>query len=270
MKSKIYRDLFILLAVFLVGWLIFTLVRFKPKTPDVGLSIEDEEKIGDVLTDALFDQMDEIESEKLDGAMELITYRLTEALDSQTYNYKFHTVESSEINAFATLGGHIYVFSSLIEVMETPEELAAVIAHEMGHVEERHVVNKMAREYGIAILFGALSGGDPTLITELVEMSVSTVFSRKQESEADEFGLKLLENAQIDPQSLATAFVKLKQKGGDSFVPAFLQSHPQIDARIADAMAYETDKDFEAKSFKIEWEEVVEEIETSTDYHIDD
>jgi beta-barrel assembly-enhancing protease len=260
MRAKIYRDLLILLGVFFIAWLGFTFIKFQPTVPSFTLSIEDEEKLGDLLTEAAFSGMDEIDSPALDSAMAKISYRLSNAVDSQTYNYTFHTVKNDQINAFATLGGHIYVFSGLIKITESPEELAAVIAHEMGHVEERHVVNKMARDFGMTILVSAFTGGDPNVIAELLEFSIANVFSRQQEREADIYGLKLLEQANIDPIHMANAFVKLKKEGQKMQIPAFLQSHPDIDARISSAMTYSTKSDFENRPFDLNWAIIVASI----------
>lgn len=260
MKSKIYRDLLIILGVFLLAWLGFTYLKFQPKAPTIRISVEDEEKLGDMLSDAVFSDMKPIESESFDSAFTMITYRLTESLDSQAYNYTFHKVHNSQVNAFATLGGHIFVFSGLIEITETPEELAAVIAHEMGHVEQRHVVDKMTRQFGLTLLLSALSGGDPSVVAELLEFSLSNVFSRHQETEADNFGLQLLENAGIGPENMAEIFVKLKNEVGESAVPAFLQSHPDIDTRIANAMTYQTDSSYKQQPLEMDWERIKESI----------
>jgi predicted Zn-dependent protease len=256
MKSKIYRDLLLLLGVFFIAWLGFTYLKFQPTAPTVRMSVEDEEKIAEVLTDVIFSDMEEIESEAVNSALTVIAYRLTNSLDSQAYTYKFHAVHNSQVNAFATLGGHIYIFSGLIKMTESPEELAAVIAHEMGHVEERHVIDKMTREYGITLLISMLSGGDPSVLAEILDFSVTKVFSRHQEAEADYFGLHLLDNAGIQPKNMAEVFTKLKREVGMNSIPRFLQSHPDIDSRIANAMTYQSDSSFVEQPFEMDWEYV--------------
>jgi len=261
MRSKILRDLFIVLAVFGLVWIGISMLKPKPNIPSIRLSVEDEEQLGDALTSALFTDVKLDSFPYLDTTLTSITYRLTEAIDSPVYNFKFHVIHNNEINAFATLGGHIYVFTGLLKVLESPEQLAAVIAHEMGHVQERHVVDKLVREYGLSMLFSLIAVGDPTLFAEIMQYTISGAFSRSQEAEADDFGLVLLENAKIEPKALAEAFGILKEEGGNSYVPAFLQSHPNIDSRIANAEKYELPSQFESRPFDTNWQTLVDELE---------
>lgn len=263
MFGKIYKELIIILVLFLVVWIGFTFLKLEPEMPNMEVSIEDEEKLGEVINELVFSDMEEIHSPYLDSVIFEITKRLESGIDETPYEFTFHVVRNDQVNAFATLGGHIFIHSELIKVTENPEELAAVIAHEMGHVEERHVVDRMVTEVGITLLFSVLTGNDPALISELLELSVSNTFSRTQEKEADQYGLLLLEKTHISPLYMAHAFRKLKEKSSGNYTPEILSTHPNINSRIRSAMAYELSENFVAEPFNMDWEKVQNELEVA-------
>lgn len=108
--------------------------------------------------------------------------------------------------------GEVYINRGLISFCDSPEQLAAVLAHEIGHVEKRHTISKLIKEFGIGLLFTIISGGDPFLLTDLFHTTVSTAFDRSYEKEADQFALNLLEEAKISPTAMASFFRKLNAK----------------------------------------------------------
>lgn len=262
--AKIYKELLFVVLIFLLVWAGFTYLKLEPEMPHMEVSIEDEEKLGEVINDMVFADVQEVHSPYVDSAIFEITNRLEKAVGITSYEYTFHVIENEEVNAFATLGGHIFIHTGLINVMDNPEELAAVVAHEMGHVEERHVVDKMVTELGVTLLFSVLSGSDPALITELVELTLSNVFSRGQETEADQYGLDLLMKAKISPLNMAHAFRKLKEESNGNYVPEILSTHPNINSRIRKATAYEIAEEFTPEPIVLDWDRVKEEV-VSTD-----
>lgn len=262
MIDKIYKELFIVVLIFLVGWAGFTFLKLKVDAPSIQVSIEDEEKLGEILTESVFSEMEEVHSPYLDSVIFEITKRLESGIETTPYDYTFHVIKSNEINAFATLGGHIFIYTELIQVTESPEELAAVLAHEMGHVEKRHVVDRMVTEVGLTILFSAISGSDPMVISELLNLTISNVFSRSQEKEADQFALQLMENCTINPVSLAHSFRKLKEHSSSSMIPEVLSTHPNINARIQASLRYKVADDFTATPFDFDWNRVKAELAT--------
>src|SRR5690606_24136018 len=113
---------------------------------------------------------------------------------------------NESVNAFALPGGNIVILSGLLEFSENPEEVAAVLAHEMAHVEKRHVVDRLLKEFGMQVVFGVLTGGDLVVLSEISRTVTSTFFDRRQEEEADEFALELLHRCNISPRALGTLF----------------------------------------------------------------
>lgn len=256
-----FRDLLLLagagVLLFLAG---YYLVK-KVGTSDVGIaydfSVTEEEELGELMKDGLWSRFPAVNSYKADSALNVITSRLLAAVDSTPYRYKFRIIDDRQVNAFTIPGGNIYVFSGLLTMSDSPEEVAAVIAHEIGHAEKRHVVHKIAKEFSIAVIVGILSGGDPGLIIQIIQQVIGSSFDREQEEEADRYALELLEKAKIDPQHLAEFFVKLNERdlSWDKNLE-ILMTHPHNDARIEKVKSYRTARGFSEEKIDLDWTEV--------------
>ena len=252
MQRSILRDLGILLGIFGLIWLVSSLFSY-PENPQL-LSIEKEEKLGEVYVDVLLlnPMFREYENERIDSAVEVIAARLEAGLERSAYNYRFTVFKSEMINAFTVPGGNILISTGLINFSGSPEELAAVMAHEMGHVEKRHVVVRLLKELGMEIL----TSGDPYVLGEVTGLLTSSRFDRKQEEEADRFASELLEHANIDPRTLATLFRKLEEEADNELLEHFeiISTHPNFHSRIREALSYKPGDDFEALSIDLDWE----------------
>jgi predicted Zn-dependent protease len=145
--------------------------------------------------------------------------------------YTFQVVEDKNINAFATMGGFVYVNSGLITTAENEAELASVIGHEIGHIVGRHAIEHMRQQ---AISQGVLSAaglGRNQAIQIGVELALSRPNSRKDELEADQFGLDNIIKVGYAPAGMVSFMNKLLQNSGGS-PPSFLSTHPATSERI--------------------------------------
>jgi predicted Zn-dependent protease len=165
---------------------------------------------------------------------------LVRAVPAGGTQFQFHVVESEFPNAFALPGGHIIITTALLQLVDRPEELLGVMAHEMAHITRHHHARKIISAAGPLVIFGVffssrdqmlevLSGGSGLLVTQ--------GFSQEYELEADEYGWKYLVAANIDPRGMIDMFKKFKTfdaqfKLGDRLPQAF-SSHPALDKRIA-------------------------------------
>jgi beta-barrel assembly-enhancing protease len=141
----------------------------------------------------------------------------------------------SAINAFATLGGRIYVFDGLIRQAQSPDELAGVLAHEIEHVRRRHVLQGVITS---VLTWGALASGGASGVSagpEAAYVLLTLKFSRDQEAEADELGLQRLRRARVDPTALARFFTRL---GRLPSPPPLLSNHPASGTRAELAARY--------------------------------
>ncbi|MCX8225486.1 MAG: M48 family metallopeptidase [Sulfitobacter sp.] len=144
------------------------------------------------------------------------------------------------INAFALPGGFVVIFKGLIDQAETPDEVAAVLAHEIGHVVSRDPTRHALRSAGsigiLGLLFGDFAGGAAVLF--LTERLISATYSQQAETDADAFGYSRLEAANVSPAALGTMFGRLRDAHGEGIelLNHFL-SHPSLAERIENARA---------------------------------
>jgi len=266
MNSSTLRDLVVLL---LIGAALFAGGYFLVKELTKGdfemsqqVSYSQEEKLGDFFKDLIWDEYPVIENNSADSAIQKIKQRLIEALDTTSYRYQFTIIKSDQINAFTIPGGNIYIFSGLLKAAESPEEVAAVLAHEMGHAEQRHVVSKLLKELSFSAILTILSGGDPSVLSQVLKDIVGNTFDRGQETEADQFALELLEKSNISPKALGRFFERLKEKDLDYDENLeILMTHPHHDKRIELVRKYKTKNDFKPVPLDVDWERVKKSLE---------
>jgi beta-barrel assembly-enhancing protease len=261
MKSSTLRDLAILLligvALFTTGYFVVKKINKSDLDLSYEVSLEQEEKLGDIFKEMIWDQFPTVKDNVADSAIQQIKNRLVLALDTTAYRYQFTIIKSEQINAFTIPGGNIYIFSELIKVAETPEEVAAVLAHEIGHAERRHVVTKLIKELSITAIVSVLSGGDPSLLAQILRDIIGNSFDRKQEEDADKFALELLEKANISPKNLARFFERLNEKDLDYDEDLeILMTHPHNDKRIDLVRKYKTKNNFKPVPFNLDWKKV--------------
>ncbi|PCJ86034.1 MAG: hypothetical protein COA57_06730 [Flavobacteriales bacterium] len=274
MGQKLLRDLFILLAAFGAIWSFFYFFPVFPDEEIFEISIENEEQLGELVVEELLGNepdFAELNNPTLDSALKMICDRLLQQVELTDYDFHIKIVDNEMVNAVTLPGGHIFVFKGLIEFSEHPEEVAAVLAHEIGHVQKRHVVKKLVKELGLAIITGVITGGDPVLITEVSRSALSTFFDRKQESEADRYALKLLEKSNISPTAMAAFFRRLKQQNGINHESLeILSTHPHTNSRIKASLEYKTHEGFEAKKFEFDWDKVRDSLYASNEFESPD
>ena len=142
-------------------------------------------------------------------------------------------VRRSEPNAIALPGGHIYVFEGLVDRSETPDELAGVIAHEIGHVAHRDGTRSILQSAGLSFLFGMLLGdfvgGGAVVIGARAVLQSS--HSREAETAADRYGVELMSRAGGDPRALGAVLSRIA--GTTHPGVEILRDHPDTKARVA-------------------------------------
>ena len=161
----------------------------------------------------------------------------------QNLTYRFHVIQSREINGFSLPGGHIYATTALIR-MANDDELGGVLCHEVGHVVARHSLKtlKKSREYDdIANSLGAITGVAGELARDLgVALGkmgggmMLTIHSRDEEREADFLGVRSMPGASFDPQGMITMFQKLQriEEQNSDLLGSLFSDHPDVQERI--------------------------------------
>lgn len=150
------------------------------------------------------------------------------------YHIQLTYIDSSMVNAFALPGGHMVVMSGIINPMQSYEELAALIGHELTHINGKHVTRSLVRTAGAYILISAVIGdvtGVAAVLAENADALRSLQFSRDLETEADEVGLELMQKNNINPAGMLKLFERL-EKAEEQTQSEFLSAHPATEKRI--------------------------------------
>jgi len=190
-----------------------------------------EEKLGDLFWEHLGDEGYQITDSATVATMDSLVNRICVANSIPREHIKVHVFRSDVVNAFAMPGGHLVVNSALIEDCKNPEQLCGVLAHEIAHLELRHVMKKLVREVGMSALMNMTTGGgDGGQVGEVVGALSSKAFDRDMEREADMKGLDYLVNAHIDPHPFAD-FLYLTGVGVSGEDLEWLSTHPSSKER---------------------------------------
>ncbi|MGB5597310.1 MAG: M48 family metalloprotease, partial [Thiothrix litoralis] len=222
--------------------------------PDLGdpanntLSSTEEAVLGLKLIRELRGSEPVVEDPELSGWLRALGNRLA-AHAPGGGNYYFLIVKNAEINAYAMPGGVVVIHSGLIINTDSESELAAVIAHEIAHVSQRHIARMMAGEKGNPLLtgLGVLAGAaaaskSPEAAQAIITGTIATQlhrqlsFSRQMETEADRTGLRILAGSGLNPQAMPLFMEKLDRRTSDlnGDITEYLRTHPQSIDRLSD------------------------------------
>ncbi len=234
----------------------------------------------------------------VDAYINAVGHRLAAHSDDPTHKFTFFVVKTSDVNAFAAPGGYIGVNAGLIELTQDESELAAVMAHEIGHITQHHLERafeaaKKDAPLTALVILGAIaaeaaggghggyapygynghtdSGGDAAMGVLAAGMGLmqqrSLNFSRKDEIEADRMGIRTLAAAGYDPEAMADFFQRMQDTlGNGDHVPELLLTHPVTLERIAAARARARGLEKRAANAKVppmsqqQWQEVTAPI----------
>ncbi len=221
--------------------LLATVLAMDPLEGALVASIDNklEAKVADFLPKPKNEEKDTAQSKRINK----IGQRLVAQLDKCPYTFHFQTNKDPEINAFAFPAGSIYVNTGLIDAAQSDDELAGVMAHEIGHVLHRDVLRAAVRRVGllsfITIITGAGAGSETAdnmaNMLSMAEGLESLNYSRKQETAADIEGIKLVTLADYKGEAFIDFFQRLEadKMTKDNAVLAIISSHPMNKERIA-------------------------------------
>ena len=175
--------------------------------------------------------------------------KIVQAASESPSNFEFFLVTDKSVNAFAMPGGYIGVHTGLIAAAQTESELASVLAHEVGHVTQRHIARRFGQQkqaslVATAAMIAALlvAGSNPQAASGLMaagagySIDQQLAFSRDAEREADRVGFLTLQQAGFDTQGMVDFFGRLQTASRlyENNAPSYLRTHPLTTERIAD------------------------------------
>jgi beta-barrel assembly-enhancing protease len=164
--------------------------------------------------------------------------------------YTFHVIEGREINGFSIPGGHVYITTGLLK-LANDNELASVLAHEVGHVVARHSLKTLKQRQqttDIAEALGSITGiaGDAarelsTTLVQILGEGFLTIHTREEEREADYLGVRAMPRAGFDAQAMITMFQKVRRVDDSGLLGSLFSDHPDVQERIYNTR-YEIDR----------------------------
>lgn len=164
----------------------------------------------------------------------------------------FTVVKSDEINAFAIPNGQIVVYTAILDIMKNPDELAALLAHEASHINNRHSTKLLCRNLAgfmiVSLLFSDVNG-IMAVVAENAQQIHSLSYSRKFEQEADEQGVRILMANDIDPNGMIRLFEQLENENKFS-IPKILSTHPLTQERKEHIKRMISESIYEVKPYK--------------------
>ncbi len=173
------------------------------------------------------------------GPVQQTGARLVSAIGADTEAIHFFVIDEPQPNAFAIPGGYIFVFTGLLAKLADDEELAGVLAHELGHVSYNHFFQDRKQILALNLATVAallLSRGHPAALAfgSGASYHVQLAYSREHESEADAAALSFLRKARYDPSGLARFFKTLEvyERFNPPSVPAYFTTHPGVSERL--------------------------------------
>ncbi len=216
------------------------------ETQHINMTVEQEIAIGLQSAPSMANQHGGLHpDQKAQALVKQVGQRLVDNTVAATtpYRYDFHLLRDQRtVNAFALPGGQIFITAALFNRLETEDQLAGVLAHEVGHVLARHSAERMAKQELYQGLTGAavMATYDPynpgtqrtQQVAQYISSLVSMKFGRDQELQSDDLGVRLMLEAGYQPSALIGVMKILKEASGGSNRPEFQSTHPDPENRI--------------------------------------
>jgi predicted Zn-dependent protease len=198
-----------------------------PESQDAGMGLQAYQQIK---------QEEQISQDpELNRRVQEVGRRIAAVSGQPDWDWQFTVFDNPEPNAFALPGGKVGVYSGLFKVAKNDAQLAAVIGHEVAHAIARHGAERMSQglltQLGTAALGMATNQAYADLAAQAATLGVILPYSRTQESEADEIGLRFMAEAGYDPRESVTLWQNFEALGGQR-PPEFLSTHPAEGRRI--------------------------------------
>jgi beta-barrel assembly-enhancing protease len=212
----------------------------------MALTIEEERKLGDEVVREVERKFTQVRDPQILEYLNKLGQEILKQAGTQPYPFRFYLLKDPQLNAFSIPGGHIFLTTGILEIMESEGELAGLLGHEIAHVARHHISNQIEKQkkIGLATLAAALLGvfaGDPTIAAAAIAGSVATAqtlilkYSRDDEDDADNYGFKYMSRTGFDPKAMIDLLEKLRRWGsfGSEVIPAYMQTHPLTGERMS-------------------------------------
>jgi len=235
--QKIFFQLLLLVALFIGTWQLLSKINFV-KYFDIHADTGkvDERKIGDLFWKTIQQTETENENDSVKILLNKIKLRICKANKIDAASIKIHVIEKTEVNAFAMPARHLIIYTRLIQDCKNANELTGVMAHEIAHMEHEHVMKKMVKESGLALLLSIAGGGaGGEVVKGILRKISSTAYDRSLESDADETAVQYMQKAEIDPEGFGNFLYRLGDENEKDMPKQlyWISTHPESKERAA-------------------------------------
>lgn len=237
-----HKRYYTVIALILLSMVASILTGCSPKSL---VSTSQEVEIGKQASEDIEKEYKLNKDPELNAMVDQIGQALAKCSDRTDITYTFKILELKDVNAVSLPGGWVYIYKGLIdETKDKPDQLAGVIAHEIGHVAARHHADMIGRQIYAALLVGTLTKGDIQDVAGIFANITLLRWSRKHEYESDRLGINYMYRCKLyDPQGLVNFFNSLlkMEKNKPSEFEQIFRTHPVTEERIKRAQVYYDD-----------------------------
>lgn len=241
-----YRHLFLMaVGAVAAAFLLFPVISHVASWATYLIPNSAENKLGQVVVDEMADEFGVCDDKAALASLQKITKRLSVASGEKNTNPEIYIFKSKDANAFSLPGQKIAVLSAFLNDAASENEIAAVMAHEMGHMVKRDSLEAFVQSQGIGIIVGLISSsGSYGGIAEFASFMQNMNYSRKKEFRADEYGAKLLLKAGYSPEGLSSFLSRMDKGEMEKFLGKsaeyveFLSTHPDTKERVKRIKTY--------------------------------
>jgi predicted Zn-dependent protease len=228
----------VLATLFFGTWFLLSNVDFVDLFQIEQFTKDNEHRLGEFILDAVRRGNNELDSDTVRACLDSIKKRLCQANGIKDSSITIHILIKDDVNAFALPNRQLVVYTGLIRYCKSPEELSGVLAHEIAHMEHRHVMKKLVKEVGLTMLT-TIAGGESNgeIGRQVATLLSSSAFDREQETEADISAVHMMAKADIDPEHLADFLFRLSLEKNN--IPKnfeWLSTHPNSQDRSAEIL----------------------------------
>jgi len=236
--KQLVKELIITLTAFFVAWYGLSRIDWLKRLNIESQKDQTTEQLGEYLWNRVKTSNEVIYKDEVVQKVDTLVEHLCEKNAFSCENIKLHIINKDQVNAFAMPDGHLVVFSGLIKYCDHEAALCGVLGHELAHIREKHVMQKLVKEMGLALLVTATSGnsGGNTLSRVLRVLS-SSAYDRDLEQAADKKAVDYLANAGINPQPFADFLFRLGNDDQNA-LKAWISTHPQPKKRAKNVLGY--------------------------------
>ncbi len=196
-----------------------------------------EVSIGEAVSVKMEQQYDIVTDVDVNERVRRILDRVAAVCDRKDIAYFIKVVDKDIMNAVSLPGGYVYIFKGLMDKLETDDQVAGVIAHEVAHITARHAVKRIQNAYGAMILQGLATQSNAKVAqgVNFALISLFAEYSQQDEFEADRLGVKYLKKAGYNPNAMVQVLVELRedQEKGPVREYSYWRTHPFIPQRIS-------------------------------------